>query len=627
MTEIPATLAIGDKKMGNGFWEKVLRVDLTSGTITEERVPEEVWKRYLGGGGYGAKVLYDEVGPEVGALDKENRIIFSTGPLQAARQTGAAKFTVVAKSPVTGIFGESAAGAGWGVQLKSSGYDALIIQGKAAKPSYLLIHDNRVEIRDAGKYWGQDAFDSSDQILADSGLEKASICSIGQAGENKIAIACIVVDKHSFAGRCGLGAVMGSKNLKAVVTKGTQNVPVHDQEKLTELNKSIGKTVHENTKDWLRLHGTPFVEVGCDADGDTPTKNWREAHWPEGAEKLGSPNYTDTLNAKPHGCAYCVVGCHRDIEISEPEAYKMKGPGPEYESLGMLGNSCLMDDVKALSHMNDLCNRYGVDCISMGSFLAFSMDCLENGYMKPADIGGVELKWGDKENMIALIHDLGNRKPGFGELFADGLVPAAKQLGDKALELAPHVKGLDLPAHDPRAYFSLALNYATGSVGPHHERGNPQVATAGFLLPEAGVSEVVDRFQMENSEFVAARYQDYGTLTQAICHCKFMLFGGYSMTVMLDSINAITGWEWTMEDMLQTAERIFTLQRLVNVKYGIDRKDDTLPAIIFKPSEEGSRAGKYPHDFDAALDRYYDLRGWDKNGIPTQGTIDSLGVV
>ncbi|WP_136799838.1 aldehyde ferredoxin oxidoreductase family protein [Desulfosediminicola ganghwensis] len=612
--------------MGNGYWGKVLRIDLTTKKTTIEEVGERVWKLYLGGGGFGAKVLSDEVGSEVGPYDAENRLVFATGPLQAARQTGAAKFTVVSKSPVTGIYGESAAGAGWGMALKNAGYDALIIQGKSESPCYLKIDEDLVEICEAAQFWGKDAFEASDAIVADTGLEKSSICSIGQAGEKKVAIACIVVDKHSFAGRCGLGAVMGSKNLKAVVVNGTRKVAVNKPEKLAEINKSIGKTVHENTKDWLRLHGTPFVEIGCDADGDTPTKNWSEASWPEGAEKLGVPNYTDVLGAKPHACSSCVVGCHREVEVAEPEKYAMKGPGPEYEALGMLGNNCLMDDVKALSLMNDLCNRYGLDCISMGSFLGYTMDCQEKGLMTADDIGGVELKWGDADTMIELIHNLGNRKSGFGELFADGLLPAAEKLGEEAVELAPHVKGLDLPAHDPRAFFSLAVNYATGNVGPHHERGNPQVATAGFLLPEAGVDQEVDRFQMENSEFVAAKYQDYGTLTQAACHCKFMLFGGYSMTVMLDSINAITGWEWSMDDLLKAAERIYTLQRMVNVKYGIDRKDDKLPAVVYKASENGSRAGKVPHNMDEALDRYYELRGWDDNGVPKSETLEALGI-
>jgi len=612
--------------MGNGYWQNVLRVDLSTGKISQEEVAEGIWKLYLGGSGYGAKVLYDEVGPEVKPYDDENRLIFATGPLQAAKQTGAAKFTVISKSPITGIFGESAAGAGWGAAFKAAGYDALIVQGRAEKPVYLQINDDQVEIRDAEKFWGTDAYEASDRILEDSGLNKASICTIGQAGENKVAIACIVVDKHSFAGRCGIGAVMGAKNLKAVVATGSKRVPVHNADKLAEINKNIGKTVHENTKDWLRLHGTPFVEIGCDEAGDTPTKNWQMGGWPEGAEKLGVPLYTDVLAAKPHACSSCVVGCHREIEITEPKQYAMKGPGPEYESLGMLGNNCLMDDVKALSMMNDLCNRYGLDCISMGSFLGYTMDLLEKGLMKPDDIGGVDLKWGDKDNMIKLIHELGMKKPGFGELFGDGLLPAAKKFGPEAEKLAPHVKGLDLPAHDPRAFFSLALNYATGSVGPHHERGNPQVASSGFLLPEAGVGEEVDRFKMDDSEFVAAKYQDYGTLTQASCHCKFMLFGGYSLSVMLDTVNALTGWDWSMEDMLKTAERIFTLQRMVNVKYGIDRKDDKLPAAMFQPSEDGGRAGQAPHDFDSALDRYYDLRGWDSSGIPTQQTTTSLGI-
>ncbi len=612
--------------MGNGYWQIVLRVNLTTGEISKEKVAESIWKKYLGGSGYGAKVLYDEVGPDVAPYDAENRLIFAAGPLQAAKQTGAAKFTVISKSPVTGIFGESAAGGTWGASFKAAGYDALIVQGKAAKPVYLQINDDDVEICDASKYWGSDAYDAADGILGDCGLEKASICTIGQAGENKVAIACIVVDKHSFAGRCGLGAVMGAKNLKAVVARGSKATPVYDAEKLKGLNKDINKSIHDNTKDWLRLHGTPFVEIGCDQAGDTPTKNWQLGGWPEGAEKLGVPAYTDTLEAKPHACSSCVVGCHRDITVAEPQEYAMKGPGPEYESLGMLGNNCLMDDVKALSKMNDLCNRYGVDSISMGSFLGFTMDLLEKGIIKPEDIGGVDLKWGDKENMIRLIHELGMKKPGFGELFADGIVPAAKKFGPEAEELAPHVKGLDLPAHDPRAFFALAVNYATGSVGPHHERGNPQVASGGFLLPEAGVSEEVDRFKMEDSEYVAAKYQDYGTLTQAICHCKFMFFGGYSLTNMLETMNALTGWDWSMEEMLRTAERIFTLQRMVNVKYGIDRKDDKLPAAMFKASEDGGRAGKAPHDFEEALDRYYDLRGWDNTGIPTHATVSSLGI-
>ena len=612
--------------MANGYWERVLRIDLTGMTTTEEEVPEQVWKKVLGGAGYGAKVLFDEVGKEVGGLDPGNRIIFGLGPFQATQQTGAAKFCVISKSPLTGIFGETAAGANWAIELKKAGYDAIVVQGKAKKPVYLWVHDGKVETKDATPFWGKDSYVASDEILGDVGDKRASIACIGQAGERHVAIACVVVDKHSFGGRCGLGAVMGSKNLKAIVVRGTWIVPVHDPSRLSELNKELGKKVYEGTKDWLRLHGTPFVEIPCEEVGDTPIKYWSGDTWTEGAKQLGSPNYTDGLKAQPWPCKFCVVGCHRHVKVEEPAEYALEGAGPEYETLGMIGNCCLMDDLKALAKMNEWCNRYGIDTISTGAFIGFSMDCYEKGILKEKDADGMAIRWGDKEAMFQLIHKIGKRE-GFGERFAGGIVPAAKSLGKEAVELAVHVKGLDMPAHDPRAFFSLALNYATGSAGGHHERGNPQVASSGFLLPEAGVEAVVDRFRMDDSEFVAARYQDYGVLTNSLCHCKFMLFGGMTLTDLLNTLNSVTGWGWAMKDFLKTGERIFTLQRLVNVKYGITRKDDVLPKKIFEPAKEGGRTGKIPAPFEPALDRYYTLRGWDTNGIPKKEKMEELGLL
>ena len=609
--------------MANGYWEKVLRVDLSDMRVTEETVPEPVWRKVLGGAGYGAKVLYDEVGSEVGGLDPENRIIFGLGPFQATQQTGAAKFCIIAKSPLTGIFGETAAGAGWAIELKKAGYDAVVVQGKANKPVYLWIHDGKVETKDAVPFWGKDSYSASDEILKDIGDPKASIACIGQAGEKQVAIACVVIDKHSFGGRCGLGAVMGSKNLKAIVVKGTRTVPVHDANGVSELGRELGKKIYEGTEDWLRLHGTPCVEVPCEEVGDTPIKYWSGDTWKEGAKQLGSPNYTEVLRAKPWPCKFCVVGCHRHVKIDEPAEYALEGAGPEYETLGMIGNCCLMDDLKALAKMNEWCNKYGMDTISTGAFIGFAMDCFEKGILKEKDTDGMAIHWGDKEVMFQLIHKIGKRE-GIGELFSRGILHAARSLGEKASELAVHVKGLDMPAHDPRAYFSLALNYATGSAGGHHERGNPQVASSGFLLPEAGINEVVDRFQMENSEFVAAKYQDYGVLTNSLCHCKFMLFGGMTLTDLLNTLNSVTGWGWTMEDFLKTGERIFTLQRLVNVKYGITRKDDVLPKKIFEPAKEGGRIGKIPVPFEPALDRYYILRGWDTHGIPKKEKLKEL---
>jgi aldehyde:ferredoxin oxidoreductase len=611
--------------VASGYWERVLRVNLSEGTYREQATPIETWKKVLGGSGYGAKILYDEVEEGIDAFHPENRIIFSLGPFQATQQTGAAKFTIVSKSPLTGIFGETAAGAGWGIELKKAGYDAVVVQGRSEKPVYLWINNGKVEIRDAAKFWGKDSYAASDEILKEVEIPSSSIACIGQAGERQVAIACVVVDKHSFGGRCGLGAVMGSKNLKAIVVKGGCSISVHDLKSLAKLNQEVAKRVYEGTKDWLRLHGTPFVEMSCEELGDTPIKYWSGDRWAEGAKKLGAPNYTTVLRAKPWPCRYCVVGCHRYIHIEDPSEYKTEGAGPEYETLGMIGNCCLMDDIKALAKMNELCNRYGIDTISAGAFVSFSMECFEKGILSEKDTGGLAPRWGDKEMMIEFIHQLGRRE-GLGELFSHGIVPAAQSLGKEATEIAVHVKGLDIPAHDPRAFFALAINYATGSAGGHHERGNPQVASSGFLLPEAGITKVVDRFQMTDSEIVAARYQDYGALANSLCHCKFMLFGGVTLTDLLNTLNLITGWNWTIDDFLKVGERIFTLQRMVNVKYGIKRKDDVLPKKIFMPAKEGSRARKIPAPFEPTLDRYYEVRGWDSQGLPTQKKLKDLGL-
>jgi aldehyde:ferredoxin oxidoreductase len=610
--------------MSNGFWEKVLRVDLSEGAIRQEMVPEEIWKKFLGGAGLGAKILYDEVGAEVGALSPENRIIFGLGPYQSTQLTGAAKFSIVSKSPLTEIYADSSAGGDWGIELKRAGFDAIIIQGKSERPVYLSILNTKVEIRDARHLWGKDSFKTTDAIIKEFQGEKPSIACIGQAGENQVAIANIVIDKHSFAGRCGLGAVMGAKNLKAVVVKGNQEPLVHNKNELSIVTKEIAKNIYDATHEWITMHGTPIALVPLVEAGDTPIKYWSGDTWQEGASKIGAPYYTEALNAKPRACKFCVVACHRYINIEEPFEYAMEGAGPHYETLAMLGSCCLMDDLKAIAKAGDWCNRYGIDTISAGAFIAFLMECFEKGIITQEQIGGIQIHWGDPHVMMELIHQIGQKRE-VGELFCHGIVPAARKLGKDALEIAAHVKGLDLPGHDPRAFFSMAINYATGTRGGCHERGNPNDAGTIFLR-EAGLPEPknIDRFQMENTELLAARFQDYGCLANSLALCKFMLYGGIGLTDMLDCLNMVTGWDWTMGEFLKTGERIFTLQRLVNVKYGITRKDDNLPKKVFEPAKEGPRAGKIPVPFEPVLDGYYELRGWDSNGIPKKEKLKEL---
>jgi len=610
--------------MSNGYWGKILRVDLSQRKVEEETISELIWKKLLGGAGFGAKVLFDEVGADIAPLDPENRIIFGLGPFQATQVTGAAKFSIVSRSPLTGIYADSAAGADFSIMLKKAGYDGIIIQGRAETPVYLFVNDGKVEIRDGAKVWGKDSYEATELISRELG-GNVSVACIGQAGEKEVAIACIVVNKHSFAGRCGLGAVMGSKNLKAVAVRGTQPPPVYDSKRLSALSKEIGKKIFKSTKEWLRLHGTPFVLIPNEDMGDVPIRYWSGDTWREGAQKIGTPYYTETLKAKPTPCKYCVVGCHRHVRIEEPEEYAMEGAGPEYETIAMLGACCLIDDIKAISKAGEWCNRYGIDTMSAGAFVAFAMECFEKVILTKKDTNGMEIRWGDKKALIEIIHQIGQRK-GLGGLFGQGIVPAAEHLGKGASEIAMHVKGLDLPAHDPRAYFGLAINYATGTRGGCHERGNPQVASGLTILKEAGITKDVNRFRMENSEFVAARYQDYSALANSLCVCKFMHFGGLTLTDMLEWLNAATGWGCSMEEFLKTGERIFTLQRQVDIKYGVTKKDDILPKRIFEPAKKGARAGKAPMPFKPALDRYYKIRGWDEQGIPKKEKLEELGL-
>jgi len=366
--------------MALGYWNKILRVDLTNRQSIEEEIEDEAWKLFLGGAGIGAKILWEEVPPEVSPFDANNKIVFSVGPFQGHPVPGSAKFCITSKSPLTNTYADSAAGASWGPLFKKTGYDALIIQGKSENPVYIYIEDGKVEIREARNIWGLDSYKSVEQIRKEIRNPRASVATIGQAGERLVKIACIAVDKHSFAGRCGLGAVMGSKNLKAVAVNGSKEVPVSNLSQLKDYNRKYSQEIHKaSIESELRTHGTPGLPVTAEGYGDMPIKYWTGDTWPEGAEKIGAPNYTKVLSAKPYPCLYCPIGCHRKIEIKEPTGHKLKGVGPEYETLGMFGTNLLIDDLKAISVANDLCNRLGIDTISAGACVGFAMECYEKG--------------------------------------------------------------------------------------------------------------------------------------------------------------------------------------------------------------------------------------------------------
>jgi len=614
--------------MKNGYWQKLLRVDLTNRKTRIEQIAEEDLKRFIGGAGLAAEILRREVPGKIDPYSPENLVIFGTGPFQGPAIAGGAKFSIAGISPITGTFGDTAAGADWGPALKDAGYDMLVIEGASEKPVYLHIVDDSIEIKDASHLLGMDTYETIDAIQKETEDKKLSIAAIGPAGEKQVAIACVVVDKHSFAGRCGMGAVMGSKGLKAIVVRGTKKAEMNDPEKAASLIKQfqqqILKTVKENE---FRAHGTPGLCETAESLGDMPIKYWEQDVWPEGARKLGAPNFTEVLNAKPYPCKFCPVGCHRKIKITEPVEYAQEGIGPEYETLGMMGTNLLIDDPKAVAQGNDIANRLGIDTISAGAMVGFAMECFEKGWITTQHTDGLELKWGDPEVLFELLNQIGN-KEGFGALFSEGTLGAAKKISPEAVEIVAHCKGLDFPSHDARSCISLAPTYATGTRGSCHFRGGCEdIEMGGFFIPEIGIKEgTVKFFERENQSLLASKCQDYFALLNSLVICAFMVDGGdMSFSEVRELFNAVTGWDYSIEDLMDAGERIFTVQRLINIRDGYNAGTDTLPKKMFQAAKEGFRAGKVP-PFKELMEDYYNLRGWDENGEPGQETLDRLGV-
>lgn len=608
--------------MVGGYWLKALRVELDTGIVRDEALDEGLARACIGGAGFAAHYLSRELGRDVAARSPENLLIFATGPFQAMKMPGAAKFSICTRSPLTGTFTDSAAGGDFGFALKRSGYDLVIVSGRSRAPVYVTVSDGSARILPAGDLWGKDTIDTYGILTARHG--GASVAAIGLAGENGVAMSCIYVDGYSAAGRGGTGCVMGSKNLKALVVSGTLDPPVADRPKVEELEKRYRKSI-AGTAAGLREGGTVGGLAPGEESGNLPLRNWSQTGWKEGAGKIGYPGYS-SLNNKLHPCTYCTISCHRRSDVSFPDGYSYQGPAPEYETLAMLGACCLVDDLESLVKANDLCNRAGLDTMSSGGCAAFAMEALEKNHTN-GQLPAYPLSWGDGAGLLKFIGELAGRT-GFGGLFSEGIVTATRQFAPEAAAYAHHVKGQDIPAHDPRVYFNLGLSYATGNRGACHMRAYSQIATMGALLPEVGIDVAPAPDTLEGAASIVKTYQDFTAFYNSCVLCQFMIWGGLSLGDMTDCLNAITGWQMEPRDVMECGERVFTLQRALNTRWGISRKDDTLPERFFTAALAGPRAGKAPdrERFATELAELYRLRGWDQNGIVTAETSDRLGL-
>jgi len=624
--------------MPYGYNGKVLHVDLTSLKVKVEEPDELFYRTYLGGGGLASYYLLKHLRPGVDPLGPENVLVFASNVISGVPIAGMTRYTVAAKSPLTGGYGEAEAGGFWGPELKFSGYDALVITGKASKPSYLWIHDGKVELSSAEKVWGLETGPAQERIREELKEKRARVALIGPAGEKLVRFACVVNELKHVNGRTGMGAVMGSKNLKAVAVRGTNKLEVKDLEKFLELSKSLTELISQHGPNKvLRKLGTPNLVMALNTQGILPTRNFRAGVF-EGAEKISGEKMAETILKTEEGCYACAVRCKRAVEVpSGPYATDCMYGGPEYETLGSLGSLLCIDDLAAIAKGNELCNRYTLDTISAGVAIGFAMECYENGILTKEDTEGVEFKFGNVEAMLKGLEWIAFRKNRLGDLLAEGVKSDAAKIGKGAEKFAPHVKGQELSMHDPRGKTGQGLSFAVSPTGADHieaPHDTPfaapgpmmgRIAPLGLLEPIAtrdfGPKKVRNYTYLQ---FVWSLYNSLGV-------CNFAAGPVWALPLgrLVELVNAVTGWETSLWELLKVGERTVTMARAFNVREGFGRKDDTLPDRLFEPLESGPLQGKGldRKEFQEALTMFYEAMGWDsKEGVPTKGKLAELNL-
>lgn len=570
----------------NGYYGKILKVDLTTGTHETLEPDPRLYREYLGGSGLAARLFFDMKAWEADPLGPENPLMIMHGPLSGTTMPGCSRLEVCARSPLTGIWGESSMGGHVSPQLRATGYDGVIITGASPDPVYLWITDKTVEVRDASDLWGRDTFETEELIREKSGDKRVRVLSIGQAGENLVKYAAIVNDRGSLAGRCGMGAVMGSKKLKAVAFRGRARTPVPDEEAFKGVRKRCTDAIKVSiTGEGLHAYGSNVhMEMGM-AVSDVPVKNWREAQWEEGMDALSGVTVAETIMTKTHACYGCPVACKRIVKIDSGPFKMEEGPGLEYEGAAALGTLQRCAHLEAVSKANELTDRYGVDCISAGSSIAYATEAFQEGLITTEDTGGVELAWDDPELLIRLVEMIAFRE-GFGDVLAEGTRAMSEKFGGK--EYAVHVKGLEAPMHDPRALWAMALTYATGIRGACHVNDDNLMAELGNSNFKAvGVKTTrPQRPEGKAAQTIAA--QAYGQLAGSAVICLYAWWSMDGIEILRDMINVVTGAGYSTEELMEVGNRIWYLKRSIGNLCGARAKDDVLPERILRPHVEGT---------------------------------------
>ncbi len=619
-----------------GTTGKVLRVDLTRGSVEVETLSEDFYRLYPGGKALAGYILLNEVPAHIDAFDPDNRLVIANGLITGAPFSTATRYIVSAKSPLTGGYGESEAGGFWGPELKMAGYEAIVVHGRAPEPVYLWIQDEAVELRPATHLWGRKTAEVQDAIRAELGDNKVRVLQIGPAGENLVRFAGLTNDLRHFNGRNGLGAVMGSKNLRAIAVRGSQRYisMAHDGQALIALGRKLAKQVQVNPLSWdLQNRGTPGLVEPLNTAGILPTRNFLQGAF-EHMDGLKWEVYEKELLTARRSCYACAVRCKREVQVDgETSVYG----GPEYETVGSFGSNCGVGDLHAVAKANELCNAYMLDSISTGMTISFAMECFEHGLIGLEDTDGLELRFGNADAMLTMVEWIATRK-GIGNLLAEGAMRAAETIGGEAPYFAIHVKGQELPMHDPRGKYNVGMGYAISEIGADHL----VVAHDSMLVnPESlpfknarvlGIQEAQPARSL-NAEKMRQFYilEKWNSFEKVVGYCFFGP-GPRSFIhpeTVIASINAASGWEIGIQDAMEIGERATNMARVFNLREGFSRQDDVLPERLYQGLENGALKGEaMPRDeFDQALTVLYGLKGWDaETGIPTRQRLEALSL-
>ncbi|MFL0268331.1 aldehyde ferredoxin oxidoreductase family protein [Candidatus Clostridium radicumherbarum] len=599
-----------------GWLGKLLRVNLSNGSIKEEALNFEDAKLYLGARGLGTKIFMDEVDPTVEPLSDENKLIFLTGPLTGTLASSAGRYEVVTKAPLTGTIGASNSGGHFGPELKFAGYDGIIFEGRSENPVYLYINNDKVELRNAMHLWGKTVFETTDEILNETNTG-ARVACIGPAGEKGVLYATIMNDKHRAAGRSGLGAVMGFKNLKAVVVKGTGNVEVANPKGFMASSLDARNKLRANpvTGTGLTAYGTQILVNILNQSGALPTRNWRDGGIFENAEDTSGEALSDKYLVKNKGCFACSIGCGRVTKISEGK-FKGMGEGPEYEAGWSFGADCGVKDLAAICKANFICNEYGLDPITLGSTIACAMELYENGMVNKEELGR-DLRFGDAEGLVEFTKMTAVRD-GFGDKLAKGSYRLAEEYGHP--ELSMSVKKQEMPAYDGRGVQGMGLEYATSNRGGCHVRG---YMTSPEIL---GIPQKLDPLVIDDKAQWLKIFQDLTAVVDSAGICLFTTFA-LGLPEISEMIRTAVGVNYTDEEVLRIGERIWNLEKVFNLKAGFTKADDTLPPrLLTEPLKDGPGKGLVVR-LDEMLSEYYKVRGWKEDSEPTEEKLKELSII